>query len=45
MREALTRLVGQGATLDTVELEVNPPYARDSHHAPEGDLAEDDWQG
>ena len=45
VREAVAGLVGEGASLDTVELEVNPPDAGDGHHAPESHLAGNHWQG
>lgn len=41
VREALARLIGQGASLHAVKLQVHPPDARDGHHAPEGDFAGD----
>lgn len=44
MREALAGLVGQGATLDTIELQVNPPYSRYSHQPPKGNLSKDNRQ-
>lgn len=43
--ETVSRLVGEGAALDAVELQVYPPDARDGHETPQGDLAGDDGQG
>jgi hypothetical protein len=44
MRKSLARLVGESATLDTIELKVNPPYTWNCHHPPQGNLPKYDGQ-
>jgi len=44
VREALAGLIGQGATFNTVELQVNPPYSWYGHQTPKGNFSKDNRQ-